>query len=402
MKLLPSKTISHSRPSAGGNVFTGSRRYLLKTSVITMFSTLYPLQYANASPMGNNVIRLGQSAPITGPMARVGLAFRDAARAVFNEVNIQGGIGGKKIELITLDDENRFERTELNAKLLGTEHRVLALFGFLGAGAHRAGARAAAAEGLPYIAAVSGGKELRTGNLPRIFNMRASNDDEIESVVRHVQQIGMERISLVFEYNSDGWEVRDTLISSLKMQGKKPVSLSSIDHEASDFSLQSAVSAILAGNPQAILLGADYLASSRFVAASRKAGFTGSFYTLSTVGGTALIEALGPLAAGLSVTQVVPFPWTLSTKIGREFQAFCNRNTIEPSFASMEAYLASSLVVAALKRMREPTSASLAAALENFTAQDFGGYQGTFYSKSRKTPEHIELTVFSRSGKFLK
>jgi branched-chain amino acid transport system substrate-binding protein len=402
MKPITSNTTSRISLSAGSNFSASSRRHLLKRSAFALLGTLSPLKYAIAIPSDSNVIRLGQSAPITGPMARVGLAFRDAARAVFNEVNTQGGVGGKKIELITLDDENRFERTELNVKLLATEHRAIALFGFLGAGAHRTGARAAAAEGLPYIAAVSGGKELRSGNLPRIFNMRASHDDEIESVVRHIKQIGIERISLVFEYNSDGWEVRDALIASLKPQQQKASSLSSIDHEGSDFSLKSAVSTILAGNPQAILLGADFLASSRFVAASRKAGFTGSFYTLSTVGGTALTEALGPLATGLSVTQVVPFPWTLSTKIGREFQAFCKRNAIEPSFASMEAYLASNLVVAALKRVREPTSASLTSALESLPMQDFGGYQGTFYSKSRKTPEQVELTVFSQSGKFLK
>jgi branched-chain amino acid transport system substrate-binding protein len=217
-----------------------------------------------------------------------------------------------------------------------------------------------------------------------------------------MQQIGISRISLIFEYNSDGWEVRDTLIASLKLQGQKAASLSSIDNEGSDFSLQSAVTTILAGNPQAILLGADFLASSRFVIAARKSGFTGNFYTLSTVGGTALIEALGALATGLSVTQVVPFPWTSSTKVGREFQAFCNRNKIEPSFASMEAYLATNLLVAALKRTKELTSSNISVALENLPAQDFGGYLGSFYSKPRKKPEQIDLTVYSSSGKFLK
>ncbi len=401
---MKSNTLSQksNQPNQLCNALLGSRRRLIKNTGLTLLGAMCLPHFSDALPTDSNVIRLGQSAPITGPMARVGTAFRDAARAVFNEANAQGGAAGKKIELITLDDENRFERTELNAKLLATEHKVIALFGFIGAGAHRAGARAAASEGLPYIAAVSGGKELRAGNIPRIFNMRASCDDEIESVVRHTHQIGIERISLVFEYNSDGWEVRDSLIASLKQDGKKAASLSSIDHEGSTFSLQSAVTVILAGNPQAILLGADFVASSRFVAASRKAGFTGSFYTLSAVGGTALIEALGPLAAGLSVTQVVPFPWSNSTKIGREFQAFCTRSIVEPSFASMEAYLAAQLVVTALKRIRETTPQGVTAVMESLPMQDFGGYQGTFYSKSRRMPEHVDLTVYSRAGKFLK
>lgn len=379
--------------------YLSRREHVLASAAMLIGSICLP-RFANATD--KQVIKLGQSAPVSGPQARVGLAFRDTARAVFTEANSKGGINGKNIELITLDDENRSERTELNAKLLASEHHVVGLFGFVGAGAHRAGARAAAAEGLPYIAAVSGGRELRSGTLPGMFNMRASHDDEIESVVRHMHQIGNQRISLIFEYNSDGWEVRDSLIAALKKNGENIASLSSVDHEGSDFSLLGAVSTVLAGKPQAVLLGADYAASARFVVAARKAGFTGSFYTLSTVGGTALIDTLGPLAVGLSVTQVVPFPWSSATKISRDFQAFCIRNTIETSFTSMEAYLAASLVVLALKRAKEVTASSFSSALESLPMQDFGGYQATFYSKSRRALEQVDLTVYSRAGKFLK
>ncbi len=380
-----------------------SRRTVLGSFASTLLGSLGVTALSHALPTDRSPIKLGQSAPITGPMARVGLAFRDAAMGVFNEVNAQGGIAGRSIELVTLDDENRPERTELNVKLLASEHHVLALYGFIGAGAHRAGARAAAAEGLPYIAPVSGGMELRAGTLPAIFNMRASHDDEIESVVRHMQQIGIQRTSLIFEYNSDGWEIRDALIAALERQGNNVASISSVDHGGSDFSLLGAVSSILSGNPQAIVLGADFVASARFVVAARKAGFSGSFYTLSTVGGNALIDTLGPLAVGLSVTQVVPFPWTSSTKVGRDLQAFCSRNKIEPSFTSMEAYLSSNMVVAALKRCKDPTAVQpLVLALESLPEQDFGGYHGSFYSKSRRNPGQVDLTVYSRSGKFLK
>ena len=379
-----------------------SRRALLAASALTLLSSMVVPRLTRAAPGDRSPIRLGQSAPITGTLARVGLSFRDAARAVFNEVNVQGGIDGRAIELVTLDDENRPERTDVNVKLLASEHRVVALFGFVGAGAHRAGARAAAAERLPYIAPVSGAKELRAGTLPWIYNMRASHDDEIESVVRHIHQIGIQRMSLVFEYNSEGWEVRDTLIAALQQHGESVASISSIDHEGSDFSLLGAVSSILAGKPQAILLGADFVASARFVAAARKAGYTGNFYTLSTVGGTALIETLGTLAEGLSVTQVVPFPWTSSSRLGRDFQAFCVRRNIEPSFTSMESYLASNLLVAGLKRTREPSAANLAATLASLPTHDFGGYAGSFYSKSRSTPGQVDLTVYARTGKFLK
>jgi ABC-type branched-subunit amino acid transport system substrate-binding protein len=347
-------------------------------------------------------IRLGQSAPVTGPLARVGIAFRNAALAVFAEVNAQGGIGGREIQLVTLDDEDRPERTSVNVKLLASQHQVVALFGFVGAGAHRAGARGAAEEGLPYVAPVSGSQELRSGTLPWIYNLRAGHLDEIEYIARHTTQLGIRRVSLVSEYNSQGWELRDALMASFESRGDSVASISSVDHEGSRYSLPGAVSSVLAGRPEAIVLGADYVASARFVEAVRRAEYAGLFYTLSTVGGNALMEMLGAHAPGLSVTQVVPFPWSSASLVGRNFQAFCARHQVEPSFASMEAYLAANLLVDALRKAREMTPAKLAEALDGLPPRDFGGFVGAFYSKSRRAPAQIDLTVFSRSGKFVK
>jgi branched-chain amino acid transport system substrate-binding protein len=378
------------------------RSLILSLAAASLLPSLILPRSVHARAADRSPIRLGQSAPVSGPLARVGIAVRDAALAVFAEINAQGGIGGREIELVTLDDEDRPERTAVNVKLLASQHQVVALFGFVGAGAHRAGARGAAEEGLPYIAAFSGSQELRSGTLPWIYNLRAGHLDEIEYIARHTHQIGIRRVSLVSEYNSQGWELRDALISSFEARGDSVASISSVDHEGSKYSLPGAVSSVLAGEPQAILLGADYVASARFVEAVRQAGFTGIFYTLSTVGGNALTDTLGVQAAGLSVTQVVPFPWTSSSLIGRQFQAFCARHKIEASFASMEAYLGASLLVDALRRTREVTPAKLAEALDGLPPREFGGFVGAFYGKARRAPAQVDLTVFTKGGKFVK
>lgn len=351
---------------------------------------------------GGSPIRLGQSAPVSGPLARVGVAVRDAALAVFAEANANGGIGGREIELVTLDDEDRAERTAVNVKLLASQHQVVAMFGFVGAGAHRAGARGAAEEGLPYIAAFSGSQELRSGALPWIYNVRASHVDEIEYIARHTRQIGIRRVGLVSEYNSQGWELRDALIASVEARGDSVAAITSVDHEGSRYSLPGAVSSVMAGQPQAIVLGADYVASARFVEAARQAGYTGLFYTLSTVGGHALTDMLGAQAVGLSVTQVAPFPWTASSAVGRNFQAFCARHKVEPSFASMEAWIGANLLVDALRRARDFTPPRIAEAIDSLPPRDFGGFVAAFYGKSRRVPPQVDLTVFSRNGKFVK
>jgi ABC-type branched-subunit amino acid transport system substrate-binding protein len=379
-----------------------SRRTLLQWSLAAAPSmALGPLAWADVD--AREPIRLGQSAPLSGSQAKLGLAVRDAAAAAFAEVNARGGIGGRNIELITLDDEDRPERTAVNVKLLASEHKVMALFGFVGAGAHRAGPRGAQAEGLPYVAPVSGAAELRNGTTPWVYMLRASHLDEIHYIARHTELVGIERIGLVFEYNSQGWELRDALVDVLQARGREVASISSIDHEGTAYSLPGAVSAILRGNPQAVILGADYVASARFVQAMREAGYTGLFYTLSTVGGSALMGQLGPLSAGMSVTQVVPFPWTHTLQVSRDYQLFCQRRGLGTSFEGMEAYLGAGLLVDALRRARVLTPAKLAESLDALPPHDFGGYVGSLrrgQDEARTT--YVDLTVYTRDGKFIR
>jgi len=82
------------------------RRTALLGAGLAALPWAWPLR---AAAMSNDraPIRIGQSAPISGPLASVGVAFRDTALAVFKEVNAQGGINGREIQLVTLDDEDR-------------------------------------------------------------------------------------------------------------------------------------------------------------------------------------------------------------------------------------------------------------------------------------------------------
>lgn len=127
---------------------------------------------AQARDPSTHTLRLGQSLPLSGSLAALGTAFRASAAATFGELASQSA-STPRIELISLDDGGQPERTAVNAKLLASEHRVHAFFGFLGSGADRAGARGAAVEGVPYVAPVSGAIELRSTSAPGAFNFRA-------------------------------------------------------------------------------------------------------------------------------------------------------------------------------------------------------------------------------------
>ncbi|HEY9398018.1 MAG TPA: ABC transporter substrate-binding protein, partial [Burkholderiales bacterium] len=71
--------------------------------------TLFGVAAVQAEP-----IVIGQSVPLSGSNKELGEDIRDGALAYINKVNAAGGISGRKIELLSLDDGNKTDRSEKN------------------------------------------------------------------------------------------------------------------------------------------------------------------------------------------------------------------------------------------------------------------------------------------------
>jgi branched-chain amino acid transport system substrate-binding protein len=379
-----------------------NRRRALNLGCGLAASLVWPALAIAARAPGDNTMRLGQSTALDGTNGVVGRQFRDAALAWFESVNAQGGAGGFRLELTTLDDGGVVERAMTNAKLLTSTHRAVGFFGFAGPGANREGMQEAAQEGVPFIAPVSGMDVLRQKGNANVYLLRAGHREEIRQIIKHTSSTGISRVGLLFEYESAGWEIRDSFAEAAQAAALAGSTSASVSRGSTD--VAPAVSTLVAANPQAIVLAANPSASAAFVRAARKAGYGGSFYTVSTVGGQVLLDQLGPLAVGISVTQVMPFPWGGSTTASREFLAFCAASQVKPDFASMEGYIAARWLTEALKRSKpkDASAAALGAALEKLPPVNLGGFPLAFNADTRSASSFVELTVVSNALKFLK
>ena len=110
------------------------------------------------------------------------------------------------------------------------------------------------------------------------------------------------------------------------------------------------------------------------------------------------------LAVGLSVAQVVPFPWGGGTAISRDFLAFCQAARLEPDFASMEGYLAARWLTESLRRarLREASPSALAAALAAAQGMELSGFPLALDPQTRSLSSFVELTVVGDSLRFRK
>src|ERR1700748_3779723 len=89
---------------------------------------------AHSAEMGasNDKIGAGQSVALSGPAAQLGIQMRNGIKAYFDEVNAKGGVNGRKLELLTLDDGYETARTLPHTKERIEKHRVFALIGYVG------------------------------------------------------------------------------------------------------------------------------------------------------------------------------------------------------------------------------------------------------------------------------
>src|SRR5438552_19086429 len=147
-----------------------------------------------AQPQGvtTTTILLGQSAPLSGANKSLGDDIRNGALAYFKKVNDAGGVHGRKIELVTLDDANQVPRAEANTKKMVEEQGVFALYGYASATLSRPALPFVDKHKVPFIGPFTGADPMRVFN-KHVYNIRASYADELETFVEHSTPFGITR-----------------------------------------------------------------------------------------------------------------------------------------------------------------------------------------------------------------
>src|SRR3982750_237409 len=168
-------------------------------------------------------VLIGQSAPLTGSNAELGNDIRNGAAAYFRKVNEAGGVHGRRLELISLDDANQVPRAEANTRKLVEEKPVFALFGYASATLSRPALPIVEKHGVPFLAPFTGADPMRVFN-KHVYNMRASYADELEKIVEHFVPLGVKRFSIVYYDDVVGRENLTAVERALKKRNLEAVS----------------------------------------------------------------------------------------------------------------------------------------------------------------------------------
>ena len=361
-----------------------------------------PSSTSQVPGVSDKVVLFGQSAAFSGPAQELGKGMRRGIEAAFHEANERGGIHGRQLALVSLDDTYEPEAAIANTIHLIEEEQVFALIGEVGTPTSRSVTPVAADADIPFIAPFTGAAFLRDENWTNIVNLRASYAQETEEMVdRLTTDLGIERIAIMYQDDSFGRTGYQGALAALQRRDMEPVSVGLYPRNTT--AVKTGLLDVQAGNPEAVIVVGAYEPVATLIAWARYTGFDPVFITISFVGSNALAAELGPYGEGVYVTQVVPFPTDDSLPVVSAYLralAAYDPDAV-PGFVSLEGYLAGRLAIAGLEECgRNIDRACFVDSLLATRTVTIGGFRLSYGAGDNQGSDQVFLTVIGHDGRY--
>ena len=350
-------------------------------------------------------ILIGQPAPLTGPLAELAPDIVNATKALFDGVNEKGGIHGRKLRTLTMDDGYVVENTVKVVNHMIDKEPVFALINMTGTSnvASVLPLLEKTSPPLPLVAPFTGADLIRVPPIHHVFIVRASYGDEAEKIVQHLTTIGTQRIAVLWSNNGFGKDGLAGVQRALEKRGMKVYANAPIEQNASD--TNKAVAALYDTRPEVIVMITAGAPTVSFIKAYNKVRKGMQFYTLSVMGNQATLRALGADGVGVVVSTVVPFPWDVTHPLAREYRAAMQKAGFASniSFLGFESYINGKVLVEGLRLAgKDLNRKKFVDALASMRRLDMGGFAVGFSKDSRQGSRFVGLTIVSPGERFTK
>ncbi len=275
----------------------------------------------------NNSILLGQSCVLSGPSEDLGKGMNAGIIAAFEQSNVKGGIHGRQIKLISLDDYYEPGQAIRNIDDLIYNHNVFLLIGEVGTPTSRVVVPIAEKARVPFLAPYTGAKFLRSPFKRQVINIRAGYDEETKKIVDYlVIKKKFKRIACFYQDDSFGTAGLEGVEKALASHNLSLVS--SDTYERNTVAVMGGFQRIKSTRPEAVILVSSYLPCAEFIKLGKSKGMENTlFCTLSFVGSNALKNSLREAGNHTIISQVMPFPLKKTSRV------------IENYFAAMKEFL---------------------------------------------------------------
>jgi ABC-type branched-subunit amino acid transport system substrate-binding protein len=365
------------------------------------------------NPPGDAELVFGMCAPFSGTEKEFGHQLRIGYDIAFAAQNEAGGVHGRKLKLVPMDDGYEPARTRTAMVELVERRRVFGLVGNFGSATAAVAVPYANEKGVLLWGAYSGAKLLRNDPPDRVvFNFRASYAEETAAMVAYlveVRRIPPQAIAVFAQEDAFGDAGFDGVAKVMRRYRRDPAQVLRVGYRRNTTDVEAAIRKLKEqrGRLKAVVMVATSRAAARFVERAKDSGLDKLVFTNISPGANDLADELAQLGAsyadGLIMTQVVPLPTSRATAL-MKYQELLSRHAPgeKPDFVSLEAYISARILIEALQRAgRDLTMDRLVDAVEAIRGLDLGiGVPVSFAPSEHQASHKVWGTVIDAKGTF--
>jgi len=163
---------------------------------------------------------IGTFQALTGPVAPIGVSMKKGIDAYFNWVNNNGGIYGRKIELIGADDQFNPSKTVVEVKRMVEQDKVFSIVGGLGTPGVLAVMDYLNSGGVPFVYQGSGSSILAIPPKEYVFTVQPNYITEGAIAAKYLMEtVKAKRVGIIYRADDAGKEALSNFSAWLKDNG---------------------------------------------------------------------------------------------------------------------------------------------------------------------------------------
>ncbi|KGP74835.1 ABC transporter substrate-binding protein [Desulfosporosinus sp. Tol-M] len=226
-------------------------------SVLALLTLIFAAGCSSQSPTSKegDPINIGAVLDISGPSSSLGIPERDTLQMLTDQLNAKGGINGRQVKLIVLD--NKSEETEgvLAVKKLINQEKVVGIIGSSASGTSLAMVDTVQKEGVPLISLATNSKIVEpVSDRKWVFKMAQSDATVAGGMIKYAKSKGIQKIAILSMNNAYGDGGQKALVKAAADNGMSVVLQDKF--EATDKEMSAQLAKIKSSDAQAVMVWA--------------------------------------------------------------------------------------------------------------------------------------------------
>jgi branched-chain amino acid transport system substrate-binding protein len=350
----------------------------VRTIVFCFMACMFLVGMAGAQ----DAIKIGLLAPLTGQAAADGLSVQNSVKLAVEKVNAEGGLMGKKVELITYDDRADGKEAVALARKLIEQDKVVAVVGGSYSTPSRAMAPIFQEEKIPAVYAYAVHPDVtKAGN----FNFRNGFLGMVEgkaAAYTAVKLLKAKKIALLISDNDFGRTLAEGFKMYIEKYAKGAATITSVQaYPMQEKDFKAYLSKIKDENVDVIFSSGYYFQTGPVVKQAREMGIKAHIIGEEGADSPKFLEIAGPSAEGFIIVTNLNRD-DKRAQVQNFLKTFETRYKIQPDMVGASAYDAFMIIIDGIKRAKSVKGPDIRGSIA--TLKDFDGLTGQI---KRFTPE---------------